>query len=226
MTPLAVGLDRLQGEKNSSLGYVMPTLYAIKRKVTMSITTSLVGERMKDALKSAIDHRFGSILKFNESNRDLIVAAVSHPLFKLNWIQNENDRSIAREIFQSEVLELAATATNTQTISVSNQNVQDDFFFYCLEENENRSRRNSTDSSTIEILNYLNDPRKELDILHKLPEIKRIFVKFNTTLSSSAPVERLFSQALLIFATRRNRLSSSNFERSLIVKHNKELLRI
>lgn len=224
MSPVAIGLDRLQGEKNASFGFVMPTLYAIKRKLSTISNISGVGERMKEALNCAINRRFGSILEFNENNKDLIIASVSNPIFKLNWIENESDRIVAREIFESTVLESAATSTNTQFNSDPN-GVEDDFFD-CLSEVGNSSRKNSTDSSTMQIINYLNDPRRDLELLHQMPEIQRVYVKFNTTLSSSAPVERLFSQALLIFTPRRNRLSSTNFERSLIVKHNNKLSKI
>lgn len=223
MAPLATGLDRLQGENNASLGYVMPTLYSIKRKVIVTPTISQIGERFRDSLKIAIDDRFGSQLKFNENNRELIVAAVSHPLFKLDWIENEEDVDVAREIFKSTVINSVMENDNIRDNASPNEVIQDDFYDY-LNRNMNSSRRNSTDVSNMEIFNFLNDSRRELNFLHQMPEIKRVFLKFNTTLSSSAPVERLFSQALLIFTPRRNRLSASNFERSLIVKHNKSLL--
>lgn len=217
MAPLAVGLNRLQGENNASLGYVMPTLYTIKKKISPMPTISPIGERMKDSLRNSLDSRFEKLLKFDESNRDPIVAAISHPLFKLNWIDNEHDRTVARDIFNSAVLEFAATGVDEH---LDNRTNALHFFDHI---SDNNSRRSSTDSSFMDFLNYLNDSRRELTILHQMPTIKKVFIKFNATLSSSAPVERLFSQAMIIFTPRRNRLSSSNFEKSLIVKHNNSL---
>lgn len=221
MSPLAVGLNRLQGENNASLGYVMPTLYTIKRKISSMQTISSIGERMKDSLKNSLDIRFEKLLKFDETNREPIVAAIIHPLFKLDWIDNEHDRTVAREIFNSAVLEFAATDVDQHFDNRTNA-LNDDFFDH-ISEDYNNSRRSSTDSSFMDILNYLNDSRRELAILHQMPTIKKVFIKFNATLSSSAPVERLFSQAMIIFTPRRNRLSASNFEKSLIVKHNNSL---
>jgi len=55
-------------------------------------------------------------------------------------------------------------------------------------------------------------------------EIKQLFLHYNTTLPSSAPVERLLSAAALILTKKRNRLSDEQFESLLLLKVNKHLL--
>lgn len=54
--------------------------------------------------------------------------------------------------------------------------------------------------------------------------IKKLFIDFNTTLSSTGVIERMFSNATLIFQPRRNRLSSVNFERAMFIKKNRDTI--
>lgn len=67
---------------------------------------------------------------------------------------------------------------------------------------------------------YLNDPAEEFEMLKKYPPIYNTFVKFNTILPSSAPVERLFSFAGIVNAPRRSKLSDKNFEQLVLLKAN------
>ena len=60
------------------------------------------------------------------------------------------------------------------------------------------------------------------ELLNLFPYIKKLFIMFNTTLPSSASVERLFSHAGLIFGKKRQLLSDKNFELQLMLKLNKD----
>ena len=59
--------------------------------------------------------------------------------------------------------------------------------------------------------------------LNKYELIKNVFLRYNSAIPSSAPVERLFSVAGLIETPRRNRLSDLNFEKLLLMKLNDKI---
>lgn len=61
-------------------------------------------------------------------------------------------------------------------------------------------------------LSFLNLKKTDLNVLNSFKYVKQIFLKYNTTLPSSAPVERLFSTGIQILTPRRNRLGDQTFE--------------
>lgn len=150
------------------------------------------------------------------------MASVTTPRFKTDFIQNEDDKRKARDL----LLEQCMKTTNESNLELETGTDETDEIpereeFFVLFKPPASTHRSSIDTSCqIEIDRYLNDTRKEITILNEYPNLKKIFFEFNTTLSSSAPVERLFSQSKLVFRPQRNRITPQNFERIVLVKAN------
>lgn len=229
MEPIAKSLDKLQGEKNVCLGAVLPCLYFIQEKIknvelcTTKSTNSKVrsiGKDMQNALKTAFEKRFKSTLLFENDNRDLILAAITHPIYKLKWIQDDQNVSFARRLFEREI-RFFESGGDLADVEEEKSNSEDDEF---LPRNTISSTGLPVDnSSNVEIFSFLDDKSKDLNMLDKYNRIRQMYRRYNTTLSASSPVERLFSQCLLIFTPRRNRISHENFEKTLLCKVNKDI---
>jgi len=67
---------------------------------------------------------------------------------------------------------------------------------------------------------YLNEKSSSAEIWQKFPLLKDAFIFFNTPLTSSAPVERLFSFAGIIKSPRRQSLADFSFEKLVLMKAN------
>ncbi|KAL4120915.1 hypothetical protein QTP88_013522 [Uroleucon formosanum] len=166
MEPLSRALDILQGDKYMAMGYLIPTISWLKRKLT---ELSLAGK-----CKS-----------FMTKEIPIIISSVSHPKFKFKGM-SPFEREEGMEFFKAEVEQLQSIT------GIVNDNVQpateDDFLF--------DGDDVEVEQPNTEINRYLTTPFSgDLLILNTMPTIKNIFLKYNTALPSSASVERLFSVA-------------------------------
>lgn len=97
MKPIVDGLDCIQ-RQHATLGYVLPTLYALKHKLIQAELGTTAGSTMRDCLLVAIDERFSTIMKLTPENKQLILASVTHPKFKLRWVPRA-DLDLVRNLF-------------------------------------------------------------------------------------------------------------------------------
>lgn len=227
MRPIAASLDRMQRD-HSTAGAILPCLYYIKRELqqlhlesekSLNHGIQMAGQKMKQALLTSFTKRFEKTMIISNENRELVVASICHPAFKLDWVDPE-DFSTAQYIFEDEAEKFFERDHANNQFDSDNHSTRDYFLA-----NRRAGRRMSTDTLAGEIQQYLANENVEFAMLNLYKTIRKIFFRFNTSISSSAPIERSFSKAQLIFVPRRNRLSDENFEYSLFLKINKSLFK-
>lgn len=223
MGPVAQALNRLQSERNGNQGMIMPVLFSMRYHIT-TLTGGNLLNSFKKVMLDVLQDRFSNYFEFNVLNRELVIASVTSPIFKTNFIQHDSDERRAREILREECCDVLREK-DCETNLVDNVTpAQTDGFFIAFT-HRNRTRRNSIENDAeSEISRYLNDARIEITMLNEYPLIKELYFRNNTTLSASAAIERVFSQSALIFRPHRNRISPENFEKTLLLKYNRKLI--
>jgi len=215
MGPLAISLDKLQGEKSCYLGFVAPTILAL-RLLLIQMNDLVHCRPLCFNIISSLEKRFDYILDLKKvKSKSFILSAISHPKFKLSWVPDRY-KSYCKQIF---IDECNSIKTDKDAALNTNENIDSDCsdqeFFQILSENcldveiDIQSNRNNIN---VQALEYLDSKNKDFTVLNSFSIIKKIFFKYNTTLPSSAPVERLFSSGSQIMTPRRNRLNDKTFE--------------
>lgn len=162
MKPVANSLDRLQGEKNVSIGSVLPCLYYIQAQISRgdiisrvhsNPRLSTIAHEMQQTMDTVFERRFSAIMKFNSDNKELILAALSHPVYKLNWITDESNIGIAKTFLEDEAASVRSVIESCAIDEVVD--VDDDEFL--PDTSLNLLRRPSTEVNSsvgVEILNF------------------------------------------------------------------------
>lgn len=193
-----------------------------RRHTLLEVKGGTCTKNFQESMLKVIDKKFKKYLKVNDENRELIIAAVSSPYVKLDFIENSDDCDVARNFLINECIRLSPNEMSESEFESTPDNGTPGRFVSFA--NRRMSRRKSSEQYIVdEIDRYLDDNRTDSKMLNDYSHVREVYVKFNTTLSSSAVVERVFSQSSLIFTPRRNRISSTNFEYALLLKYNRKL---
>lgn len=148
-----------------------------------------------------------------------LIATMLHPAFKKQYVQNtfpgsntvELERMIIHEM---DSLDRRPQPISSQRIPTSNTRpnllTQQNFMQYFFGE---ETELNQNDNASI-LGQYFLEKDKQISLLlqPKYAKVKKLFIKYNTQLLSSASCERLFSLAKHVLTYSRTQLSDENFE--------------
>lgn len=179
-------------------------------------------------LLEGLNKRFSNYFDFSYQVNDAILAAVSHPFFKLRWVPKERKNDV-KELLVNETESLLThmSKTRNDSMNVSEATHSESFFTFEGGLSSDESVANTSIKNTIELqcLQYLQNEDTRLDSLNAFPTIKEVFIKYNTALPSSAPVERLFSYGGMIMQPNRRSMYDDTFEKQLLLKLNSVLIK-
>lgn len=144
------------------------------------------------------------------------MAASTIPKFRLWWLADDERESMRRTMVQEARLINTEPSTDTSTTAPVGNELEDDDNFFSF-----HSPQLTSSTAKDEVQRYLQDSEKTLASLKAYPVIRALFLKYNTTLPSSAPVERLFSHGGLVFTPHRNRMTDKHFEQVLLLRYNR-----
>jgi len=216
--PIAYALDLLQGENGLFMGVTLPALKRMNSMLLEMKNSTKYCNKFVDACLDGIDKRFGKLLEVNTTApSDLVFAAMSHPGFKLRWLNSDQHDQLKQcflKVCQKHAAILELGPANSQD-SISPTNPLLDFS--SIDSNCNPVSKYDVE---LECVRFFSDVRSNLDVLKDYPTVLKVFLRFNTPLPSSAPVERLFSYAGLVLSPRRCSLSDKMFEKLVFLKCN------
>lgn len=221
--PIAEALDRLQSEKNCFYGELLPVLLQTQKTLQkLQLRHLKYCATLVVVLLEGLNKRFSDYFDFSYQVHDAILASVSHPFFKLRWVPKEKKNNV-KELLVNEAESLLTYVTKTRNDSINTSEAKSSESFFTFEGgSSDESVENTSVKNTIELqcLQYLQNEDTCLDSLNAFPAVREVFIKYNTALPSSAPVERMFSYGGMIMRPNRRSMHDDTFEKQLLLKLN------
>ncbi|KAK9529991.1 hypothetical protein VZT92_011531 [Zoarces viviparus] len=87
LRPIAVAIDRLQGQISCYYGESIPTLFAVQSKLhDLQASNLRHTSPLLQAILVGLEKRFSSYLELKTDLNEAILATVTHPFFKMRWL--------------------------------------------------------------------------------------------------------------------------------------------
>ncbi|XP_070166006.1 uncharacterized protein [Polyergus mexicanus] len=192
-------------EKQSS--HLLPVLSTLQRKLENLNKSDLIDcHSLVEAIQQGLNKRFLTIFE----TKELIIAACLHPKFKLNWLTGEKRKRA--ENYLEDLLGIRSTENSSKA---GKSDDHDDFFIF-----EQKTVQNESEQE--ELQRFLKSNNCNIEMLNDYPKLKKLFIKYNTALPSSASVERMFSIGGSVLTPQRGHLNDDTMEQQILLKINKE----
>ncbi|XP_046401382.1 uncharacterized protein LOC124167499 [Ischnura elegans] len=223
MGPLAAALDVLSNDQMCFLGCVLPALHVLKKKMLILEGKLTYCEHLREVALKKIEERFAAVLDLSsETSRDYILASISHPRFRTSWIPQQNLES-CKSIFFREFDKIQRNMSNSgghKKPPAPTKSEED--FFSSLDEDSDQRDMEYENAVQMRALSYLANPRKELAVLHEFPVVMEMFLKYNTTLPSTAPSKRILRVVKPCARIGHNEHDSETLEKALLLNINSQ----
>ena len=242
MTPITKALNVLQDENDLYMGSFVPTILTVKTKLEEMLgdEDSMVdlARPLVEALLNGLNGPFMDIIALNERARPLILASILHPFFKLRWIPADKVEEL-KSWYLEEAMNYAKaiednnggdSAPASQPKSNGNKRgrkstkveTEENDFFPFSSETEKEEPDDVSTSVLLEFIQYVDVPCEKIESgqLDRFPNVKKLFITFNTAIASSVPVERLIKFSEVSQAPPAVLLKDELFENMLLLKCN------
>jgi hypothetical protein len=228
MKPIASAIDFLQGEKTCFLGHVIPTVTGIKKNM-QSLNVVATMKPLVAALLNGLTSRFADVLNDDQYH----VATMLIPKFKLRYLP-ESEQHVKKAILVATVLALSedvqdaangASGSGSQEIAGSSSSTTGDLaeepcdLFAFMDRHPTALATTESNSVLEEIDRYFASTDGTLESLRVYPRLAKTFLKYNSSVPSSAAVERLFSCAGQILVPRRCKVGDKMFDKLVFLRY-------
>jgi len=154
MEPSATSLDLMQGEKSCFLGYVAPTIIALRLKLIQS-THLIYCKPLVFSIIKSLEERFKYIFDLTHTkSKPFILSAISLPKFKLSWVPVRY-LTVCKQLFITEC-NLEYSIENRTDENGSDDNENSDHEFYQILSGDTDG---SLDQNHISFQNSVNTPK-------------------------------------------------------------------
>ncbi len=221
MKPIAIALDILQVEQSMYLGVQLPTLEVVLRSLDRISNSESSLKRVAKALRERVEVWFAKEMR---SERH-VMAAVLHPQFKVSWLNKRHQvelyarRRLAQIIDEEKAVVTASPSALPSPTPAADPHEDEMSAFFDIFGEDRMDDSGNTESF---VTKYLAKPAGSSwkgEVLKPL-FMKRLFIKYNTPLPSSAAVEPLFSAGNDILRPKRSRLGDTKFDKIMFLRAN------
>lgn len=225
--PVAAALDILQGD-DSFYGILLPCLHALKKKLQKITTTQNLKycEPLAAKYLLSTEKRFEEFYTLSsETSKHAAVAALCYPRFKKKWLvcltaaEQKKCINFLKSVMRKEMSEIPEPVT-VNNAAYNTRHQEDEFFDFNSDSSSEAEPIDAKQRADLIISNFFAEGSQEQELLQSYPVIGKAFVKYNTPMPSSGPVERMFSFATMLNKPRSHKLSDDLFEKRVVMKCN------